>query len=52
MFVICSLLLLSSCDKESNSIDIFYDYKVKNQEGFDIYSIILCPYNEDILDRY
>ena len=47
MFVICSLLLLSSCDKESNSIDIFYDYKVKNQEGFDIYSIILCPYNED-----
>ena len=49
MFVIYSLLSLSSCDKESNSVDIFYDYKVKNQEGFDIHSIIPCAYNEDTI---
>lgn len=56
MFVICSLLLLSSCDKdplmgseewEQERRNNFYDYKVKNREGFDMFSITPCAYNED-----
>ena len=56
MFVICSLLLLSSCDKdplmgseewEQERRNNFYDYKVKNREGFDMLSITPCAYNED-----
>lgn len=56
MFVICSLLLLSSCDKdplmgsdewEQKRRNNFYDYKVKNREGFDMLSITPCAYNED-----
>lgn len=56
MFVICSLLLLSSCDKElvkgpgeweQERRNNFYDYKVKNREGFDMLSITPCTYNED-----
>ena len=56
MFIICSLLLLSSCDKEplkgseeweQERRNNFYDYKVKNREGFDMLSITPCAYNED-----
>ena len=56
MFVICSLLLLSSCDKdplmgseewEQERRNNFFDYKVKNREGFDMLSITPCAYNED-----
>lgn len=56
MFVICSLLLLFSCDKdplmgseewEQERRNNFYDYKVKNREGFDMLSITPCAYNED-----
>ena len=56
MFVICSLLLLSSCDKdplmgseewEQERRNNFYDYKLKNREGFDMLSITPCAYNED-----
>ena len=56
MFVICSLLLLSGCDKdplmgseewEQERRNNFYDYKVKNREGFDMLSITPCAYNED-----
>ena len=56
MFIICYLLLLSSCDKEplmgsdeweQKRRNNFYDYKVKNRDGFDMQSIIPCGYNED-----
>lgn len=56
MFIICYLLLLSSCDKEplmgsdeweQKRRNNFYDYKVKNREGFDMLSITPCAYNED-----
>ena len=56
MFVICSLLLLFSCDKdplmgseewEQERRNNFYDYKVTNREGFDMLSITPCAYNED-----
>lgn len=54
--VICSLVLLSSCNKdplmgseewEQERRNNFYDYKVKNREGFDMLSITPCAYNED-----
>ena len=56
MFVICSLLLLSSCDKEplmgseeweQERRNNFYDYKVKNRDGFDMQSIIARSLNDD-----
>lgn len=49
MFVICSLLLLSSCDKDhwNDQPDYFYGYNVEDRNGFDLLSITLCPYNQD-----
>lgn len=54
--VICSLVLLSSCNKdplmgseewELDRRNNFYDYKVENRDGFDMISITPCTYNED-----
>lgn len=48
--MICSTLLLPSCDKDhwnEQQGDSFYDYKVKNRDGFDLRSITQCPYNQD-----
>lgn len=44
---VCYLLLLSSCDKESNDADNFFGFKVKKQDGFDMESITQHLYNED-----
>lgn len=50
MFVICSLLLLSSCDKDNWNgphPNNFYGYNVENRDGFDMISITVCLYNQD-----
>ena len=50
MFVICSLLLLSSCDKDhwdEQQRNSFYGYNVENHDDLDLRSITKCSYNQD-----